>query len=56
MKRPHVSSIVSFQSLTQDRQLAAEIQLPGSRKGTGGEFNVTEEQYRTIMREAIGCI
>ena len=56
MKHRHFSSLVSLQSLAQDRQLAAEIQLPGSCKGTGGEFNVTEEQYRTIMREAIGCI
>jgi len=41
-------------SLTQDRQLAAEIHLPGVK--TGGELDITHEQYRTIMREAIGCI
>ncbi|CAF1664332.1 unnamed protein product [Adineta ricciae] len=41
-------------SLAQDRQLAAEIQLPGAVNG--GEFDITQEQYRTIMREAIGCI
>ncbi|CAF1334369.1 unnamed protein product [Adineta steineri] len=41
-------------SLTQDRQLAAEIHLPGVN--TGGEFDITQEQYRTIMREAIGCV
>ncbi|CAF0846668.1 unnamed protein product [Rotaria sordida] len=41
-------------TLTNDRQLAAEIQLPGG--GNGGELNITQEQYRTIMREAIGCI
>ncbi|CAF3794124.1 unnamed protein product [Adineta steineri] len=40
-------------SLAQDRQLAAEIYLPGG--GNGGEFNITQDQYRTIMREAIGC-
>ncbi|CAF4244799.1 unnamed protein product [Rotaria sp. Silwood2] len=41
-----------------DRQLAAEIQLPGgvSGDGNGGELNITQEQYRTIMREAIGCV
>jgi len=41
-------------SLTQDRQLAAEIHLPGVN--TGGELDLTQEQYRSIMREAIGCI
>jgi len=41
-------------SLTQDRQLAAEIHLPGVK--TGGELDITHEQYRTIMREAICCI
>jgi hypothetical protein len=40
--------------LAQDRQLAAEIQLPGVK--TGGEFDITQEQYRLIMREAIGCV
>ncbi|CAF4117536.1 unnamed protein product [Rotaria sp. Silwood2] len=40
-------------SLTQDRQLAAEIHLPGIN--TGGEFDITQEQYRTIMHEVIGC-
>jgi hypothetical protein len=39
--------------LEQDRQLAAEIHLPGVTNG--GEFNITQEQYRLIMREAIGC-
>jgi len=34
--------------------LAAEIRLPGVN--TGGELDLTQEQYRTIMREAIGCI
>ncbi len=43
-----------FQSLAQDRQLAAEIHLPGG--GGGSELNITQEQYRLIMREAIGCI
>jgi len=42
-------------SLTQDRQLAAEIRLPGLNAG-GGELDITQEQYRLIMREAIGCI
>ncbi|CAF1603342.1 unnamed protein product [Rotaria magnacalcarata] len=41
-------------SLTADRLLAAEIQLPGG--GGGGELNITQEQYRTIMRQAIGCV
>ncbi|CAF4486639.1 unnamed protein product, partial [Rotaria sp. Silwood2] len=41
-------------TLAYDRQLAAEIQLLGG--GNGGELNITQEQYRTIMREAIGCV
>jgi len=40
-------------SLAKDRQLAAEIRLPG---GGGSELDITHEQYRLIMREAIGCI
>ncbi|CAF3574555.1 unnamed protein product [Rotaria socialis] len=40
-------------SLTNDRHLAAELYLPGYT--TGGELNVTQEQYRTIMHEVIGC-
>ncbi|CAF3351405.1 unnamed protein product [Rotaria sp. Silwood1] len=40
-------------SLTQDRQLAAEIHLPGVN--TGGELDITQEQYRTILHEVIGC-
>ncbi|CAF0855330.1 unnamed protein product [Rotaria sordida] len=40
-------------SLKQDRQLAAEIHLPGVN--TGGELDITQEQYRTIMHEVIGC-
>ena len=43
-----------FQSIAHDRQLAAEIHLPGNIYG--GVLNVTQEQYRTIMLEAIGCI
>ncbi|CAF2091547.1 unnamed protein product [Rotaria magnacalcarata] len=40
-------------SLTNDRHLAAELYLPGYT--TGGELNITQEQYRTIMHEVIGC-
>ena len=38
--------------MAQDRQLAAEISLPG---GGGRELDLTQEQYRLIMREVIGC-
>ncbi|CAF1105534.1 unnamed protein product [Rotaria sp. Silwood1] len=43
-------------TVVNDRQLAAEIQLPGGGDGNGAELNITQEQYRTIMREAIGCV
>jgi hypothetical protein len=42
--------------LKQERQLAVELHLPGVEKGDGAEFIVSQEQYRRIMREAIGCI
>ncbi|CAF2887577.1 unnamed protein product [Rotaria sp. Silwood2] len=48
------TSTLLLNTLAYDRQLAAEIQLLGG--GTRGELNITQEQYRTIMREAIGCV
>ncbi|CAF0773828.1 unnamed protein product [Adineta ricciae] len=40
--------------LAKDRQLAAEIHLPGEH--AGGDVDLTQEQYCRIMQSAIGCI
>ncbi|CAF1061589.1 unnamed protein product [Adineta ricciae] len=40
--------------LAEDRQLAAEIHLPGEH--AGGDVDLTQEQYCRIMQSAIGCI
>ena len=39
----------------QGRQLAAEIHLPGVKRGGGADLEISQDQYRAIMREAIGC-
>ncbi|UJR25862.1 hypothetical protein I4U23_007212 [Adineta vaga] len=41
-------------ALAEDRQLVAEIQLPGDH--AGGDIDLSQEQYRRIMHAAVGCV